>query len=226
MDMFSKKRSTDDSKTGDSVSDHKSAQPAVTQSQNKQPVSEPVLTKEKHSRAFSFVSILFLLTLLGAGVMTYLWYNQTAEVDSLSREVAQLKSEKEIIKNRGATPVAGGGDLRNESILGAIAESYHQANVTEGYQNTPYIVTIKYLDKDQKFARVHIEYVSTDQNLPKNTLTGKFDHYIFKNVTKKNGDKQWVMLGMNQILEDQRNDLMNLYGVPADVMDLTKEQPA
>ena len=225
MDIFSKKPSTQDNVTRDSVSNDTSTQPVMAQSPQT-PMNQPVVKKEKHSRAFSFVSILFLLTLLGAGVMTYMWYNQATEVESLNKEITQLKSEQEVLKKQAASGTPMGSDLKDESALGAMAESYHQANVTEGYQNTPYLVSIKYLDKDYTFARVHIEYVSTDQNLPKNTLTGKFDHYIFKSVTKKNGEKEWVMLAMNPILEDARNDLKNVYGVPADVMDLTKEQPA
>ncbi len=187
---------------------------------------QPVVRKERHSKSFSFVSVLFLLMLLVAGVMTYLWYNQTADIDTLNREIAQLQSEHGTLKKQDTTAPTGGSDLKTESMLGSLTESYHQANVTETYQNTPYIVKIKYLDKDQTFARVHVEYVSSDQNLPKNTLTGKFDHYIFKNVTKKNGDKEWVMLAKNPILEDARTNLKNMYGVPSDVMDLTKEQPA
>ncbi|MEO5691278.1 MAG: hypothetical protein ABIQ64_03780 [Candidatus Saccharimonadales bacterium] len=188
--------------------------------------TQPVVRKEKHSKAFSFVSVLFLLTLLGAGVMTYLWYNQSADVESLNNEISQLKSEQALLKKQGTPETTGGKDFITQTLLGGMAESYHQANVTEGYQNTPYLVKIKYLDKDETFARVHIEYVSTDQNLPKNTLTGKFDHYIFKAVTKKNGEKDWVMLAMNPVLEADRNDLKNVYGVPSDVMDLTKEMPA
>ena len=61
----------------------------VTQSTTPSPTS---VVKEKHSRAFSFVSVLFLLTLLGAGVMAYLWYNQKADVDQLNNEVASAKS--------------------------------------------------------------------------------------------------------------------------------------
>lgn len=69
------------------------------QSTYQQPaVPAPVV--KKHSRAFSFVSILFLLALLGAGVMTYLWYDQVAQVNNLNQEVAQLKTDLETLQTR------------------------------------------------------------------------------------------------------------------------------
>ncbi|MGB3024085.1 MAG: hypothetical protein WBB39_04770 [Candidatus Saccharimonadales bacterium] len=65
----------------------------VPQRKNQEP-------RERHSRAFSFVSVLFLLTLLGAGVMAYLWYNQKADVDQLNNEVATAKSAQTSLQSQ------------------------------------------------------------------------------------------------------------------------------
>lgn len=82
MDMFSKKPSTQDTVTKD-TSDTIPSEPVTTATTP----TQPLVTKEKHSKAFSFVSVLFILMILAVGVMTYLWYNQKADYDSLQNEI-------------------------------------------------------------------------------------------------------------------------------------------
>lgn len=229
MGLFSKKPAS--SVSNDTPVDNEQAfgssvSPDTKESTQPRPVDarSPQPPVKKHSRAFSFVSILFLLTILGAGVMTYLWYNQRLDSDSLNNELSQAKAEISTLQKQ-VTP-SGGKDFVEETKLGGLAESHHKAIITENYQKTPYVVTIKYLDKDYNFARVHVEYLATGENVPKGTRSGKFDWYVFKSVIMNNGEKEWVMLGMNPIDEDIRTRLQNLYGVPPDVLNLSKEQPA
>jgi hypothetical protein len=82
MDMFSKKPSSQETVTKDTT-DGELPHPVDTTTQT----TAPVVKKEKHSRAFSFVSMLFLLAILGVGVMAYLWYDQKSTVDSMQAEV-------------------------------------------------------------------------------------------------------------------------------------------
>lgn len=51
-----------------------------------------VKEKKKHSKAFSFVSVLFLLAILGTGVMTYFWYYAENRLDDARNEVSTLQS--------------------------------------------------------------------------------------------------------------------------------------
>ena len=81
MDMFSKKPSSQEVVTKDTEGE------ALPHPVDTTPPAAPVVKKEKHSRAFSFVSVLFLLAILGVGVMAYLWYDQKAAVESMQAEV-------------------------------------------------------------------------------------------------------------------------------------------
>lgn len=134
MDIFSKKSSTQDNVTRDSVSNDTSSKPATVQPAQSS-ANQPVVKKEKHSRAFSFVSILFLLTLLGAGVMTYMWYNQSADIESLNREITQAKAEQETLKNQvselrkanGAEVVVEAVTETDDDMIKAEVVSYNQA---------------------------------------------------------------------------------------------------
>lgn len=81
MDMFSKKPSSQEVVTKDTEGE------ALPHPVDTTPQAAPVVKKEKHSKAFSFVSVLFLLAILGVGVMAYLWYDQKAAVESMQAEV-------------------------------------------------------------------------------------------------------------------------------------------
>lgn len=75
-----------------------------TSSPPQPPQNAPVVKeKKKNSKAFSFVSILLLLTLLGAGIMTYLWYNQNQDVDGLKNDNASLRAEADNLRTIGLT---------------------------------------------------------------------------------------------------------------------------
>ena len=93
MDMFSKKPSSQEVVTKD-TNEAELPHPVQTTTPT------PVVPQEKHSKAFSFVSVLFLIMILAVGVMTYLWYNQMADVDSLNSELTQAKSEQDVLKQQ------------------------------------------------------------------------------------------------------------------------------
>lgn len=114
MDLFSKKPSSQDNITRESVSND-TTQPVTTEPIAQSSTTPPVVHKEKHSRAFSFVSVLFLLMLLVAGVMTYLWYNQAADVDSLKQELGQAKTDQDALKKQVA-------DLKKDGTTDVVTE--------------------------------------------------------------------------------------------------------
>jgi hypothetical protein len=205
MDIFSKKPSDQDNVTRDSVSNDTPTQPVVTQPVQP-PVNQPVVKKEKHSRAFSFVSVLFLLTLLGAGVMTYMWYNQTAEVESLNQEIAQLKSEQEALKKQLAMADEASPDTAttpepttDEAQLTETATARYYAEVLSKNPDPNLKITISKLE--QSFARVAV------------TGSDNSTSCIYKKV-----DGTWVWLYCAQAQTTETQDLDKRYGVPASII--------
>ncbi len=136
----------------------------VTQSTIPSPTS---VVKEKHSRAFSFVSVLFLLTLLGAGVMAYLWYNQKADVDQLNNEVAsaksgqvtlqaqidKLKKQNANLGNAVVDTVANGTTVKSDDdvIKATVTARAHARK--DGADDK---ITITYVKKELPFARAGV----------------------------------------------------------------------
>lgn len=119
--------------------------------------TQPVVHKEKHSKAFSFVSVLFLLTLLGAGIMTYLWYNQSADVDSLNQELSQTKSEQVALQKQVADlKKAGTSELATETVTKSEDDMIKEAVVAYNHafvaaEKTKYTVNVT--KKEGVFAR-------------------------------------------------------------------------
>lgn len=69
--------------------------PAGSQDELPRPqLQQPLAPKEKHSRAVTSLSILFLLMLLAAGVVTYLWFNNKQEID---RKQADLSISQDLV---------------------------------------------------------------------------------------------------------------------------------
>ena len=206
MDIFSKKPSNQDNVTQNSVSNDTSTQPVVTQPVQPTVVNQPVVKKEKHSKAFSFVSILFLLTLLGAGFLAYLWYNQTAEVDSLNQEITQLKSEQEVLKKQLATSneVTTDSDVAtepatDEAQITEMATARYYAEVLSKNPDPNLKITISKLE--QSFARVAV------------TGSDNSTSCIYKKV-----DGSWVWLYCAQAQTTETQDLDKRYGVPASII--------
>lgn len=185
-------------------------------------------SQPRHSQIISKPSrnpillIVLALMVLALGIVAILLWQKIQEITSIQGELSGAHQQLNTLLNKPS----GGSDLQDESKLGRLVLLQHESRVmTEGEVNAPYLVTIKYLDEPQTFARVHIEYMKTDADAPKNTPSGKYDYYICKKVTK-DGVSDWVVLATNPQNVDERDMLMKQYDVPADVLDLTKERPA
>lgn len=186
-----------------------------------QPEHSTIMSRPSRNPILLIAAGIFLIAVVGLGLLVW---QKNQEISGVLQQLSD--SEKRFTDQVKKAQVAQtGGDLKDESTLGGLTELYHQAYANESTRTAPHIVTIKYLDEDHTYARVHVEFVSTDASKPKNTLTGKFDYYIFKSVTK-NDQKEWVMLAQNPKSEEVINLLKTVYGVPADVLDLTKEKSA
>ena len=163
---------------------------------------EPLVKKEKHSKAFSFVSVLFLLMLLVAGVMTYLWYDQKTRVEGLESEidgaeqtVTSLRSE--LTKASGANPdtsVASPAPVKtDEELIKQAVTAYHHAY--KGAENEKY--TIGVTKKDNSFAWAGISSIPPEGGAK----------CILKKV-----DNTWVVLLCGQSAPSQ--DDIDRWGIP------------
>lgn len=206
MDIFSKKSSTQDNVTRDSVSNDASTQPVMAQSPQAT-MNQPIVKKEKHSKAFSFVSILFLLTLLGAGFLAYLWYNQTADVESLNRELTQAKVDQDVLKKQVANlkqdsktvPVSETVPTTDTVAITEIATAHYYAEVAVKNPDSNLKITVSKLELP--FARVSVAGSSNGVSC------------IFKKV----GDT-WTLLYCTQAQTAETQDMDKRYGVPESII--------
>lgn len=162
---------------------------------------QPVVKKEKHSRAFSFVSVLFLLALLGAGVLAYMWYNQMAEVTSLNTELTQAKSDQDILKKQvadlkkdgSAVPVTETVAKSDDDMIKEAVAVYNHAY--QGNEKTKYNVTVT--KKDTSFAHTSVNSSSEGSG---------FACWL------KKVDGAWLVLVCGQ--DNPSQEQINRWGIP------------
>lgn len=179
------------------VSNDTSTQPVDTT-----PAVAPAQPVKKHSKALSFVSILFLLMLLAAGVMTYLWYDQKSQVDSLRADVeAAEKTAADLREN--ATKV----DNPDEPVAVEMTDDDQIKEATITYQHTfkatektQYAVTIT--KKEAEFARVSFAPIPSE---------GGGAACLLKKV-----DGTWLVLFCGQSTPEQSE--LDKWGVPKTFM--------
>ncbi len=116
--------------------------------------AQPVVQKAKHSKALSFVSVLFLLMLLVAGVMTYMWYDQKSQAESLTEDISASETVIENLKSRmnndvGLTPEPVPSNVKSDDdmIQDAVVIYNHAFTASE---KTEYEVAVS--KKDGVFA--------------------------------------------------------------------------
>ena len=168
--------------------------------------------KEKHSRAFSFVSVLFLLMILIAGIMTYLWYNQQqiangyqADITALQSEKGQLQASIDKLKKQNA-------NLGN-AVVDQVAN-----NSAEKSDKELLVASVK--------AYVHAQAASANSTVEVDTINYKTGAtivlvpYTAKNPTGgqggcivKKSDAAWVVIACGQGLPDQAT--LTLFGIPS-----------
>ncbi|MBP7760702.1 hypothetical protein KA093_02810 [Candidatus Saccharibacteria bacterium] len=174
-------------------------------------VNNPV-AKEKHSRAFSFVSVLFLLTLLGAGIMTYLWYNQKADVDQLNSEITSAKSSQTVLQaqidklkkqnanlgNAVVDTVANGNTSTDDEQIIAATKAYSHAQSSIGSAS----VSVNVNKKQGEFAR---SGVTVDNS------------YGFACVLKK-ADNIWIVIYCAQSATETTKQLNQQFAIPTAII--------
>ncbi len=107
---------------------------------------QPVVQKAKHSRALSFVSVLFLLMLLVAGVMTYMWYEQKSQAESLTEDISASEATIENLKSRmnndvGLTPEPVPSNVKSDDdMIKDVVIAYNHAFVAS--EKTQYTVNV------------------------------------------------------------------------------------
>jgi hypothetical protein len=118
----------------------------------------------KRRRAFSFVGVLFLLALLGVGIMTYLWYDQKTAVDAKLDElnastqtITTLNAELQKLKKAADK---SDDELIGETCIAYVASFTHSRAISSGtftitQKNPPTITIVK---KEPPFALVRLEY--------------------------------------------------------------------
>lgn len=184
-----------------------------------QPQHSQIISKPSRN---PIVLVVIALLVLGIGVVSVALWQRMIDLDGVRAELASTQHQLTQMNSS-----KNGGDLKDESEIGAQTTMYHKARLSDSVNDTSYVVTIKYLDENHIFARAHVEYIQTGEGVPKNTRSGKFDYYIFKKVTDNERNmSSWVMLAENPMEASVRDGLQKTYGVPADVLDLTKEKPA
>lgn len=174
------------------------------------PSSVP-LEKEKHSRAFSFVSTLFLLSLLAVGVMTYLWYYQkqqaisyqadnsavNSEKASLQAQIDKLKKQNANLGNAVVDQAANGAMTDDEQIIAA-TKAYSHGQTSIGNASVSVVIH----KKQDNFARAGV------------TVNNQ---YGFSCILKK-ADDTWMVLYCTQSETETTKQLNQQFGVPSTVI--------
>ena len=130
-------------------------QPMTTEVPVEQP-AQPVKTQKprhKHGRAFSFVAILFLLSLLALGVMTFFWYGEYQKNVALEQQNLELLNDKlaREAKDELDKEKVDASLTEDEAILRA-ADLYRKADVYDQYDD----FEPKIVNKTEDFALVTI----------------------------------------------------------------------
>ncbi len=175
--------------------------------------AKPVLDvpKEKHSRAFSFVSMLFLVMLLVAGIMSYLWYGQSQQASGYQNDISSLRKETESLRTTIAAlkkqnanlgdavvdQVANGTATQTDdeairAVVGARVHAYK-----DGADDK---FTITYVKKEVPFARVGVSVEPA----------GGYACWL------KKADDIWLVLFCGQAPPLQAE--LDIWGVPSSIL--------
>ncbi|MBC7746923.1 hypothetical protein H7Y40_02995 [Pedobacter sp.] len=191
--------------------DFKSSQPVTSvvdepTPQVTPPVQKPIVEKKKYSKAFSFVSVLLLLVILGAGVLAYFWYNQSQELTNLKSQNTDLKTdiENQRAQNPGkedATPTL----KQTESELAESAAFRHSC-VTVGAPCSDKVIQKVIKIQEPVFGRDGFAIVSMTDGDGANGAK----YYL------KSSNLQW------EVIYDGQNtppaDVVKKFAIPADFL--------
>lgn len=184
-------------------------QPEPVRSQS---VSQAPVPKERHSRAFSFVSMMFLLTLLAAGVMTYLWYNQKTQNESLQGGVTSARSTESSLRAQIEKLKKQNANLGN-AVIDQVANDEPQQTDDEAIKAT--VIAWSHARKDAASETVSVEI--EEKALPFVRVTKNYGKAgSGSTCILKKADTIWVVLICGQQTPDQ--DIINIWGIPSSIL--------
>lgn len=186
--------------------------PKQTETARTRPAEAKPVVKERHSRAFSFVSMLFLLALLAAGVMTYLWYNQKTQSDSLGSDISnaratestlraqidKLKKQNANLGNAVVDQVANGdgGQQTDDDRIKAVVSAWikgHKDGADDQF-------SFNYIKKEAPFARAGVSLQPS----------GEYSCWL------KKSEDVWLVLFCGQAPPQQSE--LDIWGVPNSIL--------
>lgn len=203
MDLFSKKSSN---VSNDTVSTPRQMTATVDT-----PAQTVAVPKEKHSRAFSFVSVLFLLALLTAGVMAYMWYGQKADNIQLNNDISSAKSAQAALQTQ-----VDKLKKQNANLGNAVVDQVANGDTTKSDDD---------LIKAAVTAREHARKAGTDtkftissvrKELPFARASVNLEPMGGYACVLKKADDTWVILFCGQSIPSQTE--LDIWGVPSTIL--------
>lgn len=165
------------------------------------PVTPSEPPKKKSGKAVAILTLLFVLTLAGAGIMTWLWYQQNGQLDDVRSDLAVARNDVQRLESAAKAEDAmdesdsvttDTSDNDSEAIVKA-ALAFANAPVNAGQVKATISKQVK------EFAYVNI------------ATQGSGYYVILKNV-----DNMWVpILSGNG---EQTQERLDTYGVPAELV--------
>ncbi len=170
----------------------------------KVPVTEPATTrpqpvvkeKKKYSKALSFVSVLLLLAILGAGIMSYFWYDQSQKLEAVRDELSAAENTIPNSRNKSAVPAEDTVPTATDDKALIIAAVTAAVNAPVSAKDSK--VTVNVMKQGAEFAYTNAAFEG-----------GGGAAYILKKI-----DDTWTVIFSGQEAVDQ--ETIDRYGIPAE----------
>lgn len=159
---------------------------------------KPVKEKKKHSKAFSFVSVLLLLAILGVGVMTYFWYDAQNKLDDANQQLSALQSDLAITTKEDDLPVVS-MPTKEDAIIAA-AKEYAVLKGGNDKENTYEIAK-----SNEAFAVVNVGNEADE-------LTLKI--YLARGTSEGIDGQNWIVIYEGQDVPPQ--EIIDRFNIPED----------
>ena len=190
----------------DRKSDYEPDTHPVSDNQPTAQESKPVVeqkTRHKHGRAFSFVSILLLLTILALGIMAYFWYAEYDKNSALEDQNLALIQEKsarearEEMAEEGDNPDAPVAiNVSDEERVIASAQTFAcviNADACDNYSLEQQGEIVEGNDEDARFAKVVFS-----------------DGFAGGSMILKNTGEAWVVVSYGQSVSEEDKAAFNI----------------
>lgn len=155
-----------------------------------------VKEKKKYSKALSLASILFLLAILGAGVLGYFWYDASERLGTLENEKTTLSAENAVLKQKqsAVTPTEVTASTEPDDKALIIAAVTASANAPVSAKDSK--VTVNVMKQGSEFAYTNAAFEG-----------GGGAAYILKKV-----DDTWTVIFSGQSAVD--DETIEAFGIP------------